>query len=113
MRQSPPLCYTFFALRLRTYADYVQERGAEKDIYVGEEVGENYDELHSNAVLDGQDIWHLCRRREMGLGFWLRHLKQRDCLEDLGVDSMIILRCLKEIGWENAWWIYLAQDGYR
>jgi hypothetical protein len=28
------------------------------------------------------------------------NLKGRYCLENLGEDGMIILKCLKEIGWE-------------
>jgi len=35
-------------------------------------------------------MWHVWRRREMLLGCWLGHLKERDHLAELVVDGRII-----------------------
>jgi hypothetical protein len=42
-------------------------------------------------------------------GFWCGNLKERDSLENLGVDGMLILKHLKEKGWNGINWIDLAQ----
>jgi hypothetical protein len=46
-------------------------------------------------------MWRVWRKRELCLGLWLRHLKERDRLEDLGVGGRIILKSLKETGWDH------------
>jgi hypothetical protein len=37
-------------------------------------------------------------------------MKQRDRLEDLGVDVDNIKMDLKEIGWDGVHWVFLSQD---
>jgi hypothetical protein len=38
--------------------------------------------------------------REVHVGFWRGNLRERDYLEDLGVDGMVYFRMdLQEIGW--------------
>ena len=47
----------------------------------------------------------------MYTGFWREDPKERDLLEDLGVDEWIILKFVfKELGHEGMEWICLAQD---
>jgi len=44
-------------------------------------------------------------------GFWLGNFRERDHLEDLGVDGRIILSwIIQEVGCEGTEWIHLAQD---
>jgi hypothetical protein len=50
-------------------------------------------------------------RRDMHTGFWREDPKERDHLEDLGVDGRIILKFVfKELGHEGMDWVCLAQD---
>jgi hypothetical protein len=43
--------------------------------------------------------------------FWRGGLRERDHLEDLGVDGRIIIKVdLQEVGWGGRGWIDLAQD---
>jgi hypothetical protein len=45
-------------------------------------------------------------------GFWCGNLRERNHLEDLGVDGRIILKTdLQEVGCRVMYWIELAQDG--
>jgi hypothetical protein len=37
-------------------------------------------------------VWHVCGRRELFLEFWSANLRQRDYLEDLGIDGMKIFK---------------------
>ena len=39
-------------------------------------------------------IWQVWGRGEACVGFWLGNLRERDHLEDPGVDEKIILRCI-------------------
>jgi len=39
-------------------------------------------------------MWLVCERGEMNREVWWGNLKPRDCLEDLGVDGRIILKCM-------------------
>jgi hypothetical protein len=41
-------------------------------------------------------------RGEMHKGFWWRNLRERGCLEDLGIDGRIILKFIFK-KWEGAW----------
>jgi ribosomal protein L39E len=43
-----------------------------------------------------------CRKRiEMRIGFWWENLKERDRLEDQGLDWRRVKLGLREIGWED------------
>ena len=43
---------------------------------------------------------HVWGRGEMHIGFWMRDWKERDDLEDLGVDGRIILKWIFQgVGW--------------
>ena len=35
--------------------------------------------------------------------FWWANLKERDHLEDLGVELKIILKCIFKVGWGTDW----------
>jgi hypothetical protein len=37
-------------------------------------------------------MWHIWGRGELHTGFWWGNLKERDNLEDLGVDERLVLR---------------------
>jgi hypothetical protein len=41
--------------------------------------------------------------------FWSEILKIKNFLEDLGIDSEIILKLILKVGWEVADWLHLAQ----
>jgi len=50
-------------------------------------------------------------RRDMHTRFWCEDPKERDHLEDLGIDGRIILKFVfKDFGHESVDWICLAQD---
>jgi len=49
---------------------------------------------------------------EMYTGFWLRNLRTRDYLEDLGIDSRIILKCIlknRMWAWAGLIWLRIGQ----
>jgi hypothetical protein len=86
----------------------------------------NIEELHTFfsspyivLVINSRRLrWADCVARvekgEMYTGCWSRNLRTRDYLEDLGIDSRIILKCvLKNIMW--AWsgliWLMIRTDG--
>jgi hypothetical protein len=51
------------------------------------------------------------RKGEVHTGFWWGDLRERDHLEDLGLDGRITLKWIfKKIGWRNLYWIDLAED---
>jgi hypothetical protein len=54
-------------------------------------------------------MWHVRGRREVHTGYLGRNLKERDGLEDLGIDGRIILKMILR-KWESVDWIGLVQD---
>ena len=75
--------------------------------------------LYSHRVLfrwsnryewDGQNVWHVCGRWHMHTEFWWGNLKERDHLEDVSVDGMMILKWIfkKWVGTFD--WINLSYD---
>jgi alpha-glucosidase (family GH31 glycosyl hydrolase) len=56
-------------------------------------------------------MWHAWERGETCTGFWWESPKEKDHLEDQGVD--VIKMDLEEIGWVGVEWIHLTQDGDR
>jgi len=57
--------------------------------------------------------WHVWGRGEVYTGFWWGNLRERDHLEDLGVDGRIILRRIFRKWDGGIGWIDLAQDRER
>jgi hypothetical protein len=56
-------------------------------------------------------MWHAWDRGENCTAFWRENMKERDHLEDRGVDGrMGILMDIRETGWRGVEWIHLAQD---
>ena len=58
---------------------------------------------------------HVARigRGEVHIGFWWGNLRERDHLEDLGVDAIVILTMsLQKVGWGMDW-IDMAQNRIR
>jgi alpha-glucosidase (family GH31 glycosyl hydrolase) len=53
-------------------------------------------------------MWLTWERRKKCTGFWWESPKERDLLEDQGVDG--IRMDLREMGWRGMEWIQLAQD---
>jgi len=49
-------------------------------------------------------------RRELHTGFWYGNLRERDHLEDPGVDGGNVKMDLQEVECEGMNWIYMAQD---
>ena len=49
--------------------------------------------------------------REMCTRFWWENLKQRDRLENLSINRIILKRIFKGVEWVGAYWVHLAQDG--
>jgi hypothetical protein len=39
-------------------------------------------------------MWHVRERGELHKGFWWKNLREKDLLEDLGVDTRIILQLI-------------------
>jgi hypothetical protein len=54
---------------------------------------------------------HVARMGEKHIVFWLENLKERDHLEDLGIDGKVLEWILGKCGGEVCVdWIHLAQD---
>jgi hypothetical protein len=50
----------------------------------------------------------------MGTWFWWGQLKERENLEDLGIDRSVMLKLdFKETGWEGRDWIIVVRDEYK
>ena len=86
----------------------------------------NSEELHNffsspNIVLvinSRRLRWADCVARmekgEMCAGFWWRNLRTRDYLEDLGIDSRIILKCIlknRMWAWAGLIWLRIRTGG--
>jgi hypothetical protein len=41
-------------------------------------------------------MWHVLGRGEVHTGFWWGNLRERDHLEDLGIDENVILKCIEK-----------------
>jgi hypothetical protein len=54
-------------------------------------------------------MYHIRERTRLHTGFWWGKLKEKDHLENKGVDVRIKMD-LKETGWRGVDWIYLNQD---
>ena len=59
-------------------------------------------------------MWHVSGRSEMYTGFWCGNLKERDHLEELGVDGSIILESVLKKWDERTWtgliWFRLGKN---
>jgi hypothetical protein len=55
-------------------------------------------------------MWHAWEKGETCTGFWWESPKEKDHLEDQGVDEDWIKMDLREIGLGGVEWIHLAQD---
>ena len=66
---------------------------------------------HSNVAIRnrihtdrrGEDVGRMGVTGEVHTGCWWRELKERNQLEDLGVDSDNIKTDFQEVGWRGAW----------
>jgi len=60
-------------------------------------------------------MWHEWETREVRTGFWWGDLKERDYLEDLGIDGRIILRWMFRESDGEAWirliWLRIGTGG--
>jgi hypothetical protein len=56
-------------------------------------------------------MWHAWKGREKCTGFWWEIQKDRDHLEDQGIDG--ITMHLREIGWESVKWLEIEEDRCR
>jgi hypothetical protein len=50
------------------------------------------DKVKEDTMCGG--MWHIWRRAEGHTEFWWENLKERDNVENLGVDMRIILKCI-------------------
>jgi len=41
-------------------------------------------------------MWHVWGRGEVHTGFWWGNLRERNHLEDIGVDENMILKCIEK-----------------
>jgi hypothetical protein len=85
---------------------------------VDEETGE-WRKLHSEELhilylspniirrMRWRGMWHAWERRENYTRFWWESPKERDLLQDQGIDGRMDLR---KTGWEDVEWVQLAQD---
>jgi hypothetical protein len=55
-------------------------------------------------------MWHVWGRGDMRTGFGGENLRERDHLENPGLNGSIILRHLQEVGCEGVDWIDLPED---
>jgi hypothetical protein len=64
------------------------------------------DQIKKNEMVGASGVYG----GEVHTGYWCGNLRERDHLEDLGVDGRIILKLIFRIGWESMDCIYLAQE---
>jgi hypothetical protein len=56
-------------------------------------------------------MWHVWETGEVHTGFWWGNLREREHLEDLGVDGENSVKIgFREVGWGGMGWIDLACD---
>jgi hypothetical protein len=55
-------------------------------------------------------MWHVWETGEVHTGFWWGDLRERDHLQDLGIDGRIILKWISNVGMGSVDWIDMAQD---
>jgi hypothetical protein len=56
-------------------------------------------------------MWHEWETGEVCTGLWWGDPRERDHLEDLGIDGSINIKMdLQKVGWRGMDWIVLAQD---
>jgi hypothetical protein len=62
-------------------------------------------------------MWHVWRRSEVHTGFWWGDLRERNHLEDTGIDERIILRWIFKKwdgeGWTGLNWLRVGTGGGR
>jgi hypothetical protein len=60
-------------------------------------------------------MWHVWGRGEANTGFWRGNLRERDLLEDPGVDGRILLRWIFKKWYVGAWsgliWLRIGNSG--
>jgi hypothetical protein len=64
--------------------------------------------------LDRQGIWQVWETGEMCIGSWWGYLRERDHLEDLGVDERIMLKWISQKrmeAWTRLIWLWIRTVG--
>jgi len=77
---------------------------------------EDFHDLYFSQIIfwlsNQGDLWHVWRRREMLKGFGSVNLRERDYIEDLGIDGTIIVKLtLKKISWIAFIWLMIRLSG--
>jgi hypothetical protein len=92
-----------------------------------EEVKGDWRKLHNEKLISFPNVCIIKLRRgwvghvarmgggQMHIGFWLGNLRERDNMEDLGVDGRMILQCMLKKSFGKAWtglsWLRIATSG--
>ena len=71
--------------------------------------------MNNNNNRDGPGMWHVWETEEVHTGFWWGNMRERDHLEDPGVDGRIMLRWVfrKWVGraWTGLIWLRIGTGG--